>query len=80
MRTGEVNANLILLNEEGRLASIADLIARKQSGCLRTATPPSKMLTWPFTSVNTSARVPSCSQRTMGMSCQNCRVMKRGRL
>ena len=32
MRTGVINANLGELNEEARLPSIADLIARKQSG------------------------------------------------
>ena len=40
MRTGVVNANLAELNAEARLPYIADLIARKQSGCLRTATTP----------------------------------------
>jgi uncharacterized protein len=32
MRTGEVNANLVELNEAERLPYIADLIVRKQSG------------------------------------------------
>ena len=32
MRTGEVNANLLELNEQAHLPCIADLIARKQSG------------------------------------------------
>jgi uncharacterized protein len=32
MRTGQINANLVDLNEEARLPYIADLIARKQSG------------------------------------------------
>ena len=32
MRSGEVNANLVQLNEEFRLPCIADLITRKQSG------------------------------------------------
>ena len=32
MRSGEINANLIELNEEFRLPYIADLVARKQSG------------------------------------------------
>ena len=32
MRTGEVNADLVELNEAARLPCIADLIARKQSG------------------------------------------------
>ncbi len=32
MRTGEVEANLVRLNEEARLPHVADLIARKQSG------------------------------------------------
>ena len=40
MCTGVVNANLVELNEEARLPYIADLIARKQSGCLRMATAP----------------------------------------
>ena len=32
MRTGEVEANLVHLNEEARLSHVADLIARKLSG------------------------------------------------
>ena len=32
MRTGEVNANLVELNEEARLPYISDLVARKRSG------------------------------------------------
>jgi hypothetical protein len=32
MRTGEVEANLVGLNEEARLAQITDLIARKLAG------------------------------------------------
>jgi uncharacterized protein len=32
MRTGEVEANLLRLNDEARLSPVADLIARKQSG------------------------------------------------
>ena len=32
MRTGEVEANLVTLNEEFRLAYIADLVARKLAG------------------------------------------------
>ena len=32
MRTGEVEANLVKLNEEFRLPYMADLVARKQSG------------------------------------------------
>ena len=32
MRTGEVNANLVELNEEARLPYIGDLVARKQTG------------------------------------------------
>jgi uncharacterized protein len=32
MRTGEVNANLVELNEAARLPYISDLVARKQSG------------------------------------------------
>src|SRR5436853_7223552 len=32
MRTGEVEANLVRLNEEARLSHVADLVARKQAG------------------------------------------------
>lgn len=32
MRTGEVEANLVRLNEEARLGHVADLIARKLAG------------------------------------------------
>jgi predicted nucleotidyltransferase len=32
MRTGEVEANLVRLNDEARLGHVADLIARKQAG------------------------------------------------
>ena len=37
MRTGEVEANLVRLNEEARLAHVDDLIARKLSGPERSA-------------------------------------------
>jgi predicted nucleotidyltransferase len=37
MRTGEVEASLVRLNEEARLAHVADLIARKLSGPERSA-------------------------------------------
>jgi hypothetical protein len=74
MRTGGVNANLVELNQEARPPHIADLIARKQSGCLRTATTPRwKTPTWPFTSANTSACASSCRPRMMPVSCRNCR-------
>ena len=80
MRTGVVNANLVELNAEARLPYIADLIARKQSGCLRTATTPrSKTPTWPFISANTSACAASCRSPMTRVSCPNCRAMKRGR-
>ena len=80
MRTGVVNANLVELKEEMRLTYIADLIARKQSGCLRTATTPrAKTPTWPFISANTNAWGRSCSQPTTQASCLSCQVMKHAR-
>ena len=80
MRTGVVNANLMEQNEEARPPYIANLLARKQSGCLRTAaTPRSKTPTWPFTGANMSACGASCRRRTTRASCVNCRATKRGR-
>ena len=77
MRTGVLNANLVELNAEACLPYIADLITRKQPGCLRTATTPrSKTPTWPFTSANTSACASSCRPHTKRAGCPNCRAMQ----
>jgi predicted nucleotidyltransferase len=76
-RTGVVNANLVELNEEARLPYITDLIARKQSGCLRTATTRrSKTPMWRLISANTSVCAASCRRR---MRRVGLRRIKRGR-
>lgn len=44
MQTGEVNANISLLNETFRVATIDDLVARKSSGSERQALEPSELV------------------------------------
>jgi predicted nucleotidyltransferase len=73
MRTGEVQANLVTLNEEFRLPYIADLVARK---LLARSNPHSTMPTSLFTKRNTSDCAANCRPRMRRVNCPNHRVTK----
>ena len=73
MRTGEVEANLVTLNETFRLPYVDDLIARKlagpEQGTLDDAA-------WFFTRASLSVCGPCCRPRMRRARCGNCRRMR----
>jgi hypothetical protein len=73
MRMGEVEANLVKLNEEFRLPYIADLVARKLAGPEKSKLEDADA---PFTKRNISGCVVNCRRHTTRAGCLNCRATK----
>lgn len=76
MRTSEVEANLVTLNETFRLPYLHDLIPANSPD---RSCPLWMMQTWPSTKASTNASEPNSKLRTMPARCARCRRKPRGR-